>query len=280
VKQRGKERLKHLLVRFPLLVTLAGSVVWAGAFNESALSGSYVLTLAGSPTNLGPVTGLGLLTFDGSGGVSGFQRLTLPDCQGLLSGSYYVNADGSGVIDLPPFGPFIFDGSRGPQLDAFIAPPNPSIVSAKLQQRPIDPKTIFSLTSFSGFYVWSYNGRAADGGQVAGTGTVTSDGRGNVSVTQSFHDAALGSCNGAGNGTYSISHDGSGELSLQTVWRRAPNPPANCAGAVTILPPPRLNAWYFVLDDAKGKSIDLISDSSGYEEIVQGKLVRKGKSTP
>jgi hypothetical protein len=241
MKPQSRARLKHLLAGFPLLITFVSAGVWAKPFNDSTLSGSYVLTFSGPQSVLGPITGLGLLTFDGSGAVAGFERLNYPICQGQLSGSYSVNPDGSGSIDLPPFGAengcdaftgsplnFILNDSHGQQMDAFVGLPtdpykDPSTVSAKLQQRKANPNKKFSLASFSGLYVWSYNGRAADGVQVAGIGTVTSDGMGNVSVAQSFH-GGLGSCDGSGDGTYTVNADGSGTLSLRTFWSPGPEP--------------------------------------------------------
>jgi hypothetical protein len=71
-------------------------------FSNFSLKGDYGYGIQGSVNGVVPLAGFGLLTADGSGGVTGTE--TTQSAAGLLSrtfrGTYVVNADGSGTLNI------------------------------------------------------------------------------------------------------------------------------------------------------------------------------------
>lgn len=72
------------------------------SYTAMSLKGTYAFTEQGTTTLLQPVVGLGLITFDGAGGVSGSGSTLAPgvNLETTFSGTYTVGSDGSGTISI------------------------------------------------------------------------------------------------------------------------------------------------------------------------------------
>jgi hypothetical protein len=118
------------------IVMLTGAVSHAAKFNNKKLKGAYLFGVSGflldDNDDFGQIAAVGLLTFNGAGGVTAFDvTFTSADTSGdaafgfdnftcaptLSSGSYSVNLDGTGTMAL------IFSGSSacfaGDEIDFF-----------------------------------------------------------------------------------------------------------------------------------------------------------------
>ncbi len=106
-------RRQRPLLSIALLCALAGAalardLVTADAFTNESLAGRYALTLTGKGGRA-PTAGIGVLTLDAQGNLSGYTIVNLPEAQATsqrhfreipLRGTYIVNADGAGKIFL------------------------------------------------------------------------------------------------------------------------------------------------------------------------------------
>ena len=69
-------------------------------FTASSIKGAYVFTEQGSTSNNAPYAGLGSITLDGAGNATGSETIqsTGANLTTTFTGTYTVNADGSGTI--------------------------------------------------------------------------------------------------------------------------------------------------------------------------------------
>ena len=134
--------------------TFTRRVVLRPNFTVARLSGSYALLISGVGGNDGMIFGLGILNSDGKGNASvtlNFQT-SFASCSGTTNGTYTVNPDGTGTLNLPviwvapncvfsePVSPTLtpwnlfFDDALGSQIDALVADGN-EIVVGKLSRQ-------------------------------------------------------------------------------------------------------------------------------------------------
>jgi len=71
----------------------------------------------------------------------------------------------------------------------------------------------FTAKSFKGSYALGFSGTDLTIGPIAGTGVLSSDGKGNVKGTQTIKDGAT-TCTESLGGTYSVNPDGTGDGSV------------------------------------------------------------------
>ena len=92
-------------MKFFSLITIT-CIAAATAFSQAptlqSLKGSYVFTQQGNVQSNQSITGLGLMTFDGEGNVTCNETVQIPgsNVSSNCAGKYYVNADGSGLIEI------------------------------------------------------------------------------------------------------------------------------------------------------------------------------------
>src|SRR5690349_7115664 len=98
-----KAKLISGLAIMALVLALVVPVSACPKFSNSTLSGSYVMTinsdnrsnLTDNPSSAGAV--LGLLSFDSKGNFRGNLTTTAGPTSGSVSGTYSINADGTGI---------------------------------------------------------------------------------------------------------------------------------------------------------------------------------------
>lgn len=119
-----------------------------------SLSGSYAFLISGVGGNDGMIAGLGMLNSDGKGNASVTLncQTSFANCSGTTDGTYTVNRDGTGTLNLPviwvapncvfsepvsltltPWNLF-FDDALGSQIDALVADGN-EVVVGKLSRQ-------------------------------------------------------------------------------------------------------------------------------------------------
>jgi hypothetical protein len=255
-----------------LTLALHAARVSAQPASVASLRGNYVLTevqAAGSAA-------LGLLSFDGQGNVSGTEDVSgIPGCAlgTPVTGTYSVNSDGTGALNLSPCSinggtvevfitpiDFVLRTFKGAAADGFLVMPGNSFATATLRRRP-GKSSGYSLAALApGAYSLSFRGYI--NGPEAGVGTLTSDGLGNATVSETWiNGGAL--CTTTTNGTYSVNRDGSGVLHTPFAAQSCNVPPFG---------PGFVPTWDFVFDRSGGGAVDLISEQPNAG--VLGKLHR------
>ena len=84
------------------LCLLATTAAFSQSPTLSSLKGTYVFTQQGNVQSNQSITGLGVMTLDGSGNITCNETLQVPGANVIsnCSGKYYLNFDGSGVIEI------------------------------------------------------------------------------------------------------------------------------------------------------------------------------------
>jgi len=195
----------------------------AANFSEANLRGSY--SFLGNKWTVDPsipdAAGVGVMTFDGAGNVTGSFTVAGNgfSLSGALAGTYTVNSDGTGAIDITasPVGPFqlaVVLNSTSLGLAhgfQFVGTDNPANAvfggTALLQSQTA---VHYSLASVKGSFAIQFNAWSADPDfrEQGGVGTITFDGKGNLeeSIT-SVDDGEVHTV--APTGTYVVNADGS-----------------------------------------------------------------------
>jgi hypothetical protein len=235
------------------------------SFSEASLFGSYILRFATFN-----YVELGVYSFDGRGNVSGSEEVDSHVCE--VTGSYTVNADGTGsmsvtlcaaadiagwnfvIADPLALTVYAFTSEVGPL-------PTPGVSATFTRQVALRP---FTLASLSGSYAFRISGPVTQAGPLAGVGTLNADGKGDASVTLSLQ-ALDGTCSGATSGTYTVNANGTGTLSLPSIWL-PPTPNCTYFGSAYLT----LTPWNLFFHDAAGSQIDAIVDDGN--EYVLGSL--------
>jgi hypothetical protein len=187
--------------------TKSGTSTVTVVFSDATLNGQYSFLLTGDDS-ISTFLGVGSFTADGQGGVSnGIEDLNsstgyLPKL--ALSGSYTVDADGRGTLELKTtrgtvdFSLIVISSSRA----RFVEFNTSSNGEGLLLQR--DP-TAFSAAALSGDYAFGFGGSDANGfpAAIAGRFTANSDGTVTSGVKDSNKDGVISS-NVAFTGTYTV----------------------------------------------------------------------------
>lgn len=212
-----------------LAVALCVSVSVAHGFNNSSVSGPYVFALEPFGVNGGAI---GILTFS-NGAVTGNNILLAHYPVGVFtdsaSGTYLVNSNGTGEIDLtrantplpngglepcPTLSPLDFTladhfGVTADFTDTFAGGGGCDPFYGKLFKRVQLGK--YSNASLSGNYLVNYFAAISGGGAAIGTGLLTFDGAGNITGGSL---ALLDAVSGISGGTYAVSANGSATINV------------------------------------------------------------------
>jgi hypothetical protein len=156
---------------------------------------------------------------------------------------------------------FVLQTFEGTAADGFMAIPG-FATPATLRLRLGKSRGYSLATLAPGAYSLSFRGFI--NGVEAGAGTLTSDGSGNVTVSETWINGAT-LCTTTTNGTYSVNGDGSGVL-------HTPFAAQSCSNGQQGNGPGYVPAWDFVFDRSDGRALDLISESPNAG--VLGKLHR------
>jgi len=207
------------------------------SFSEANLKGNYGFLV--NEWTLDPsspeIAAVGVLTFDGAGNVTGSATVVSRGVSktGARDGTYTVNSDGTGVIDITPnaeFGPAqlaivlnsIAGVAQGFQFVQTSNPENFVLSGTALLQSPI--AVHYSLASLNGSFALQFSGWSADPDfdEQGGVGTVTFDGKG--SLRGSFTAVDKGEVGTLTfTGTYAVNADGSCSLSFLVSDGSTPN---------------------------------------------------------
>lgn len=202
-----------------------------GEFSSKTLTGDYVLAESGTVGSASGLAAIGRLTFDGNGGVSGWElvRNSNRNVTTTCTGTYAIEPDGRGTLILTHTEPtpvaegeeasttqsayeFVVHGagSVGDSLSA-IRSDNGTAVTVHLTRAQVGA----SVSSLKGAYVLSERGTAGSAGEttLAGLGLVNLDGMGGVSGWETVRFAG-GSLTTKFVGTYSIDAGGVGTMNI------------------------------------------------------------------
>ena len=222
-----------------LVFAIAALVLSAqgASFSEANLKGSYSFLV--NEWTLDPsspeIAAVGVLTFDGAGNVTGSATVVSRGVSitGARDGTYTVNSDGTGVIDITPnaeFGPAqlaivlnsIAGVAHGFQFVQTSNPENFVLSGTALLQSPT--AVHYSLRSLTGSFALQFSGWSADPDfdEQGGIGTFTFDGKGNLTGSLTAVDrGTVGTATFTG--TYAVNADGSCSMSLLQSDGSTPN---------------------------------------------------------
>jgi hypothetical protein len=229
-----------------LVFVIAAPVLSAQAarFSEASLKGSYsfMINKWTVDVSLNQFAMVGVLTFDGAGNVTGSGTRVSGGVSesGALGGTYTVNSNGTGVMELttaiwtPAARRFTFvlnstaaGVAHGFQ---FVQTNNGNNVvfsgSASLQS---PTGVTYSLASLQGSFALQFNAWSADPGfdEQGGIGTFTFDGKGNLKGSLTLVDGGTVGT-GTFTGTYAVNDDGSCSMSF-VISKNGGTPNIACA---------------------------------------------------
>ena len=195
----------------------------AATFNNASLKGSYsfLTNLSTANVNTPEFAMVGVMTFDGAGGVTGSYTSISHDTvqTGALGGTYSVNSNGTGTITLTTGSTAQFamtlnstaaKVAHGLQLLQINDGNNEIISGTAVQQATTGT---YSVASLKGTFTFQYNPRTADVTlpEDGGIGVFTFDGKGNLKSSQTIMFSGQ-LITGSGSFTYSVNPDGSGAI--------------------------------------------------------------------
>ena len=233
-------------------------------FSEASLKGSYSFMINKWTADVGrnQYAMVGVMKFDGAGNVtgSGTQVGGGVSESGALSGTYTVNSDGTGVMELtnalwkPPTNQFTFVLNSATTVAhgfQFVQTDNGNnvVISGSALLLSANPET-YSVASVNGTFAFQSNKWTADVNtdEQGGIGVLTFDGKGNLTGSLTNVDQGV-VYNLALSGTYTVNADGTCSASL-VVSNLGGTPTFACA----------LNSWT-LLGGAKG--IQLVVTNPG-----------------
>jgi hypothetical protein len=220
--------LRQRFLQVGVLVSVTSALALsaqAATFSEANLKGrySYMLNKWTVDVGMNQVANVGVMTFDGAGNMTGSATKVGGGVSegGALSGTYTVNSDGTGMIEVtstlfnPPtiqYG-FVLNSLAGGVAHGFQFMQtdngnNVVISGTALLQSPI--AVHYSLASLKGSFALQFNAWSTDPDfdEQGGIGTITFDGEGNLK--ESLTSVDRGEVHGVTlTGTYAVNADGS-----------------------------------------------------------------------
>lgn len=90
------------LINLMAIMGMAAASAFSQSHTLQTLKGYYIFTQQGNVQSNQSLTGLGTMTLDGTGNVTCNETIQLPGSNVVsnCSGKYYLNADGSGAIEI------------------------------------------------------------------------------------------------------------------------------------------------------------------------------------
>ncbi len=196
-------------------------------YNNLSFKGDYVFTETGLAGPGGVLAGIGAITADGSGGITGTMNVRWPGQTFFTApalGQYQINQDGTGTLALTFAAPtgdepasmtrrynlvFTRRGLLGATSDQGI------FSTIELEARPAAPVNGYNFASVAGTYGYSETGALNGSATRVAIGDFVLEPSGGVTGTLEERTAGLSPLSYGFTGSYTVNTDGSGTMTIR-----------------------------------------------------------------